>query len=201
MRNLVATCALLVGAVAAPAGAATVVGATLITITNALPDWLQVAEVQAVTFASVNVAAAANGGTASGSPEYQNNGFATPGKAIDGVTGGNYYSDFISHSGTPNAGQYLTVNFSAPATLASLTIFGRTDGAGARDLYNVTIFGASNTVLYSGQYDARNGAHPTLSFDAPAPGVPEPQSWALMIAGFGLVGAAMRRRQAQAAGA
>jgi hypothetical protein len=28
-----------------------------------------------------------------------------------------------------------------------------------------------------------------------APGVPEPASWALMIAGFGLVGAAMRRRK------
>jgi PEP-CTERM motif len=27
------------------------------------------------------------------------------------------------------------------------------------------------------------------------PGVPEPASWALMIAGFGLVGAAMRRRK------
>lgn len=29
---------------------------------------------------------------------------------------------------------------------------------------------------------------------APAPGVPEPASWAMLIAGFGLVGAAMRRR-------
>lgn len=32
-----------------------------------------------------------------------------------------------------------------------------------------------------------------------APGVPEPASWAMMIAGFGLVGAAMRRRVAVAA--
>ena len=32
----------------------------------------------------------------------------------------------------------------------------------------------------------------------PAPGVPEPQSWAMMIAGFGLAGAAMRRRRALA---
>jgi hypothetical protein len=29
----------------------------------------------------------------------------------------------------------------------------------------------------------------------PTPGVPEPASWALLIAGFGLVGSAMRRRQ------
>jgi opacity protein-like surface antigen len=39
-----------------------------------------------------------------------------------------------------------------------------------------------------------------VTFDKLVPfggaGVPEPQSWALMIAGFGLVGAAMRRRKA-----
>ena len=32
-------------------------------------------------------------------------------------------------------------------------------------------------------------------FDGPAPGVPEPAGWALMIAGFGLVGASFRRRR------
>ncbi|PZN93158.1 MAG: PEP-CTERM sorting domain-containing protein [Alphaproteobacteria bacterium] len=35
--------------------------------------------------------------------------------------------------------------------------------------------------------------------DALAVGVPEPQSWTLLIAGFGLVGAAMRRRKTVAA--
>ena len=30
----------------------------------------------------------------------------------------------------------------------------------------------------------------------PGPGVPEPASWALMIAGFGMVGTALRRRKA-----
>ncbi len=34
-----------------------------------------------------------------------------------------------------------------------------------------------------------------LTFDSLRGGVPEPASWALMIAGFGLVGGAMRRRQ------
>ncbi len=34
----------------------------------------------------------------------------------------------------------------------------------------------------------------TVSFDPAGSGVPEPASWALMIAGFGLVGSAMRRR-------
>ncbi len=37
-----------------------------------------------------------------------------------------------------------------------------------------------------------NGTHTPTGVD----GIPEPASWALMIAGFGLIGAAMRRRQA-----
>ena len=53
-------------------------------------------------------------------------------------------------------------------------------------------------------YFSFDGTHPTapvhlalareISAFAGVPGVPEPASWALMIAGFGLVGAAMRRR-------
>ncbi|WP_235889285.1 PEPxxWA-CTERM sorting domain-containing protein [Glacieibacterium frigidum] len=39
----------------------------------------------------------------------------------------------------------------------------------------------------------------TLAGAAVAPGVPEPASWALMIGGFGLVGAAMRRKALAAA--
>ena len=35
------------------------------------------------------------------------------------------------------------------------------------------------------------------SFITAALGVPEPQSWAMLIAGFGLTGAAMRRRRAK----
>ena len=36
--------------------------------------------------------------------------------------------------------------------------------------------------------------------DAPPPGVPEPAAWALMLIGFGSVGAALRRRRTAAAG-
>ncbi|WP_426165719.1 PEPxxWA-CTERM sorting domain-containing protein [Sandarakinorhabdus sp. DWP1-3-1] len=38
----------------------------------------------------------------------------------------------------------------------------------------------------------------TMAAGSPVTGVPEPASWALMIAGFGLVGAALRRRNASA---
>jgi hypothetical protein len=48
-------------------------------------------------------------------------------------------------------------------------------------------------------FTVSNGDHYTLQFrsDVEA-GVPEPASWALMIGGFGLIGAAMRRRNAVA---
>ena len=39
----------------------------------------------------------------------------------------------------------------------------------------------------------------TYELGEPAPGVPEPASWAMLIAGFSLTGAAMRRRRAVAA--
>jgi hypothetical protein len=34
-----------------------------------------------------------------------------------------------------------------------------------------------------------------VSFEAAAPGVPEPATWAMMLGGFGLMGSAMRRRR------
>ena len=179
-------------AMAAPAAAVSVVGATRIVVTNAIPTWLQVAEVQAVSFGAVNVAAAANGGTASGSAEYQNNGFATPDKAIDGNTGGNYGTDTIYHSGTTGSDQFLQVSF-APTTLASLTIFGRTDCCHDRDVYGYAVY-AGDTLLTSGTLDTTGALSGTVTFDAPVNGVPEPVTWAMMVAGFAMVGVAARRR-------
>ena len=46
------------------ANAVTVVGATGLTVRSALPDYLQIAEILAIDFTNVNVAAATNGGTA-----------------------------------------------------------------------------------------------------------------------------------------
>ena len=183
-------------AVAVPAGAVTVVGATKVTITNVANTWLQVAEVQAFNFASTNVALATNGGSAVGGTGTWD-GTSTAGKAIDGNTGGGFYTDTIFHPGT-EAGGFLDVSFAAPTTLQSLTIWGRTDCCTDRDVYNVTIFGGS-TVLYSGTINAA-GQPGTVTFDAPAI-VPEPQSWALMIVGFGLVGVSLRRRKSVAVSA
>jgi hypothetical protein len=55
--------------------------------------------------------------------------------------------------------------------------------------YNGTLDSYSNQSITTRSYD-----NPALLFLA-SPAVPEPASWVLMIAGFGLAGAAMRRRR------
>ncbi len=187
---LLAAAAAAVGFTAVPAAAVVVTGATKIEITSATPTYLQVAELQAFNFASVNVAAAANGGVATGSSTYDT--FSSPDKAIDGNTGGAYYSDTIFHSAGSGAGEFLDINFAA-TNLASFSIFGRTDCCNDRDTYNVKIFNAGGATLYSGTVSAV-GQTGTVTFDAVA-AVPEPATWALMIAGFGLVGVGVRSRR------
>ena len=62
--------------------------------------------------------------------------------------------------------------------------------------FNTNVAGSDITslVLSNGNSTAWQVGVTSLSFTAGA--VPEPQSWAMLIAGFGLVGAAMRRRLA-----
>ncbi len=185
-----AVAALAAVAAIAPAGAVTVVGATKVVVTSAVPTWIQIAELQAFTFSATNVALQSNGGVATGSSVYQN-GSATPDQANDGIFPADYPNIF--HSGTPNAGEFLQIDFAGPATLSSLTIYGRNGCCQDRDLFNVSIFNANGDTLFSGQLDAR-GAPGTLTFDAPS-AVPEAATWGLMIAGFGMTGLSMRRRK------
>lgn len=176
-----------------PATAVSVVGATRVVVTSAIPTWIQVAELQAFQFGTgTNVALASNGGVATSSSVYA--GVAFPGFANDGIAPNSYPNIF--HSGSPGAGEFLQIAFAAPANLTSLTIYGRSDCCTERDLFNVQIFNAVGASLYSGVLDAR-GVAATVNFDAPS--VPEPAVWTLMIGGFGLTGAAMRRRTALAA--
>lgn len=44
-------------------------------------------------------------------------------------------------------------------------------------------------------FGSGNSLYVISGFEAPTPGVPEPSTWAMLILGFGLVGAAARRRQ------
>jgi hypothetical protein len=184
--------------VAVPASAVVISGATKIRISNAVPIWLQVAELQAFDFGSVNVALATNGGVASSNLAAYGATYG-PEKANDGLTNGDYYATPGFHSSETAGAQYLDIDF-ASTNLSSFTLFGRTDPGGQiRDFYNYTVY-AGETVLTSGQIDLRDGpviegtSSATITFDA-ASNVPEPQTWALLVAGFGLVGVSMRRRK------
>jgi hypothetical protein len=200
MRSLLAAVVLATSTVPAAATAATVVGATHITVKSALSDFLQVGELLAFDFGDVNVALASNGGLATAAGQYPAPEGGGAAEAIDGAFPVNYdytYSPVIPgvyHSAGTGAGEYLTVAFAGAKTLSKIQIYGRGDCCATRDFYDVTIYGAGNAVLFSGQLDARTAGNASILFDAPSGGVPEPASWALMIMGFGASGALLRRR-------
>lgn len=172
-------------AVAAPASAVTV---TAIRVTNTVPTWLQVAEVQAFGGAT-NWAAAANGATALGSGNYEPS--SSPDQAIDGDTDGAYPN--IYHSDGTGADEFLLVTLGQARDITELTLWGRTDCCSARDTFGYELLNGA-TVVASGTLDASGAGNRATATFAPAGAVPEPAAWALMIAGFGLAGGAMRRR-------
>lgn len=187
-------------AFSAPAHAVTAVS---LEITNALGTWLQVTEVQAFDTSGTNVAAAINGGTASGAVAGTWNAGSTPATAIDGLTNGNFnFGSGIGtmyHPSTMGGANALLVNFAAPTDVIQVSIYGRSDCCSDRDVYNFRLLDAVGQTVASGRLDANNVTHfATYTVAADPALVPEPASWAMMIAGFGLVGTAMRRRKVQA---
>lgn len=191
LRKLVAglagACVLATAADAA--AAATVIGAVRVEITSAVPDFLQIFDVSALEFGTLDdVASVAEGASASA----VSSGFGTSTiNAIDGSV----FSPYYSASG--DSSEKLTIQLGRTATLSSFAITGRTDCCRSRDFWNVSIFGAGDALLFSGQLDARQsqGSVARVDFDAPVGGIPEPATWAMMILGFGAAGVAIRRRQ------
>jgi hypothetical protein len=92
---------------------------------------------------------------------------------------------FGTYSGSVNLGP-------SPGVFAAIENLIVTGGTG-------DLLGATGVITTMGSLQFINGAgvySGTLSGQIDAPGIPEPASWALMIAGFGLAGAGLRRRRA-----
>lgn len=64
------------------------------------------------------------------------------------------------------------------------------------ELHGVMRFtGSFNSISFTDRDEAWHGIQIGIGGIAPIGGVPEPSAWAMMIAGFGLVGASLRRRR------
>lgn len=108
---------------------------------------------------------------------------------------GEFQFDFAS--GSSLFGTYDgTLSFNAPGVFNILQNHVVTGGTG---LFS----GATGTFISTGTLSFVNGppsAQQSFSGVLNAPGVPEPASWAMLISGFALVGAVLRRRAAVVAG-
>ena len=188
MKKLSIAAAMAMAAIAAPSQAVTT---TAVRITSAIPDYLQIAELQ-IFAGATNVAL---GGTATGSSVYQS--FSSPDKAIDGDTNGDYHNgNGIFHSQGAGSGEYLLVTLAHSYDITGLTIFGRTDCCDSRDYFNYELLNGAETVA-RGSLNTENAGH-FASTTFAAAGVPEPAEWAFIIGGLGLVGMASRRRRPSA---
>jgi hypothetical protein len=122
--------------------------ATSIELRSAINTCVQVAELE-VYADGVNVAAAANGGSASSNGDYS--GTSNASKAIDGAKPADYPQIFHGVCG----GDLLTVSFAHPSAVTGVVAWGRRDCCGERDLFAYVLKNGSATVA-SGTLDARD---------------------------------------------
>lgn len=191
-----AAAALFAGA-AAPASALTIstgvtaTNAKSIVVSSAVPTWLEIAEIEAITFDGTNLALAGNGGTAVSTSDYC--ACSPASKAIDGVRPATWPQ--VWHSGGPGGDQNIRIQLANAATLSMVSIWGGAEpGFEYRDRFHLIVLDAVNTTLWEGNLDATGLGGQPISVEFLAPSVPEPATWWLLLAGLGLMGSVLRRR-------
>lgn len=180
-RKSIHKCAIGMLAVVWASGAnAGLIGVNTIEISNAINEWLQVAEFEIYDLSNVNVALT---GTASAPDSW--NVFSTPDKAIDGNRDGVFNNQSLFHEGNPRTGDTLLVTLLAPTDISGFSIFGRTDCCSARDVYNITFRDANGSIIQQERAVDATGAGNSASVSY----VPTPAPLALMFIGLCVLGA------------
>ena len=154
--------------------------------------WLQISEVVATETGTGNdLALASAGASTAASSNWTISGPSDESFTIDG--NGPSAFPFIFHSNENDGTSFLSVFLASPSSLDSVTIFGRTDTASYRDIYNLTLLDSSGAVLFSAaDLDGTNGAITSNLGSSAA--VPLPAAiWFFGTAILGLIG--MKRRK------
>ena len=119
------------------------------------------------------------------------------GNAIVGTFSGLASSIFIRGLDVGAAGVQIDAFDSSNVLIASNNFFGPGIGVGTFADISVTVAGIKSFKLFQPAVGGGDGVlFDNLSFETGA--VPEPATWMMMLMGFGLIGAAMRRRRTTA---
>lgn len=109
------------------------------------------------------------------------------------LDGGVLANSLTFTAGSWGGGSVTATGYDLAGNVTGSTAFSNPSGY---SVFNLTGIGNFAGVLFSNNTDPAGLRFQNFSYETVANGaVPEPATWALLVVGFGLVGAAMRRRQ------